>query len=234
MGRVLGFGAVTIDDLIYVDRPLSAGKGKVTRRIGDHGGNVATALVAVARLGGHAGFIGWLGDGSLDDPGAGELAREGVDVSRAPRRADARSIRSVITVAPDGERFIAYDDEVPHGTDAALPDATLAGGGCCSSTATRRPRAGWSSGRGRSGSRWWRTSSGRRGGDGPADGAGRPPGAADRLRARLGRREPPGGDARRAPLVGGPGGGGADRRRTRVLRAAAGRCRGRGTSRRIR
>ncbi|MFO1141520.1 MAG: PfkB family carbohydrate kinase [Amaricoccus sp.] len=128
MGRVLGFGAMTIDDLIYVDRPLCAGKGKVTSRIGAHGGNVATALVAVARLGGRAGFIGWLGDGSLDDPGAGELEREGVDVALAPRRPDARSIRSVITVAPDGDRFIAYDDEVPHGTDPALPDATLAGG----------------------------------------------------------------------------------------------------------
>ena len=57
---VLGFGAVTVDDIIYVDRPLSAGKGKVTRRVTDHGGNVATALVAVARLGGRAGFIGWL------------------------------------------------------------------------------------------------------------------------------------------------------------------------------
>lgn len=126
---MLGFGAVTIDDLIYVDRPLSAGKGKVTSRISDYGGNVATALVAVARLGGQAGFIGWLGDGSLDDPGAGELEREGVDISAAPRRADARSIRSVITVAPDGERFIAYDDEVPHGTSEALPDETLADGG---------------------------------------------------------------------------------------------------------
>ena len=74
---VLGFGAVTIDDIIYVDRPLSAGKGKVTRRITDHGGNVATALVAVARLGGRAGFIGWLSDGTLDDPSAGELERRG-------------------------------------------------------------------------------------------------------------------------------------------------------------
>ena len=125
---MLGFGAVTIDDLIYVDRPLGAGKGKVTGRISDYGGNVATALVAVARLGGRAGFIGWLGDGSLDDPGAGELQREGVDIALAPRRADARSIRSVITVAPDGERFIAYDDEVPHGTSDSLPDATLARG----------------------------------------------------------------------------------------------------------
>ncbi len=60
---MLGFGAVAIDDLIYVDRPLAAGKGKVTSRILDYGGNVATALVAVARLGGSAAFVGWLGFG---------------------------------------------------------------------------------------------------------------------------------------------------------------------------
>ncbi len=125
---ILGFGAVTIDELFYVDRPLSAGKGKVTGRITDYGGNVATALVAVARLGGRAGFVGWLNDGTLDDPSPAEFAREGVDTTLAPRRADARAIRSVVIVAPDGERFIAYDDEVPHGTSAALSDAVLARG----------------------------------------------------------------------------------------------------------
>lgn len=117
---------MTVDDIIYVDRPLSAGKGKVTGRIVDHGGNVATALVAVAKLGGRAGFIGWLNDQPLDDPSARELERHGVDISFAPRRADARPIRSVITVAPDGERFIAYDDDVPHGTADTLTDDTLA------------------------------------------------------------------------------------------------------------
>ncbi|KQS71632.1 permease [Rhizobium sp. Leaf371] len=122
---VLGFGAVAIDDIVYVDRPLKAGKGKVVGRTRDFGGNVATALVAVARLGGRAGFIGWLSGASDDDPSAGELERQGVDVSRAPRRPDARAIRSVITVGPDGDRFIAYDDDVPHGTRDDLSDQTL-------------------------------------------------------------------------------------------------------------
>lgn len=126
-GLVLGFGAVAVDDLLYVDRPFAAGKGKVIRRVSDSGGNVATALVAVARLGGRAAFVGWLAE-DPDDPGAAGLAREGVDVSLAPRRPDARAIRSVITVAPDGERFIAYDDDVPHGTADALPDSTLTRG----------------------------------------------------------------------------------------------------------
>lgn len=124
--QVLGFGALAIDDIIYVDRPLSAGKGKVTSRTRDHGGNVATALVAVAKLGGRAGFIGWLSDQPVTDISARELERHGVDISFSPRRPDARPIRSVITVGPEGDRFIAYDDNVPHGTSEALADSTLA------------------------------------------------------------------------------------------------------------
>ena len=117
---------MSVDDIIYVDRPLSAGKGKIINRASDHGGNVATALVAIAKLGARAGFIGWLSDQPLDEPSLRELERNGVDISFAPRRADARPIKSVITVGSDGERFIAYDDEVPHGTSGALSDDTLA------------------------------------------------------------------------------------------------------------
>lgn len=124
--QVLGFGALAIDDIIYVDRPFSTGKGKVTSRAKDHGGNVATALVAVAKLGGRAGFIGWLGDQPLADLSAQDLERHGVDISFAPRRSDAGPIRSVIMVGPDGERFIAYDDDVPHGTSEEIADDVLA------------------------------------------------------------------------------------------------------------
>ncbi|MCF3642052.1 PfkB family carbohydrate kinase [Rhizobium sp. TRM95111] len=123
--HVLGFGAVSVDDIIYVDRPLASGKGKVTKRATDHGGNVATALVAIARLGGHAAFIGWLSDRPPDDVGRCELERGGVDTSLAPRHADAAPIRSVVIVDPNGDRFIAYDDDVPHGTSQALPDHVL-------------------------------------------------------------------------------------------------------------
>ncbi|RVA21054.1 permease, partial [Mesorhizobium sp. M7A.F.Ca.CA.004.11.2.1] len=54
---ILGFGAIAIDDIVYVDQPLSAGKGKVLQSARAFGGNVATALAAVARLGGSAGFV---------------------------------------------------------------------------------------------------------------------------------------------------------------------------------
>lgn len=123
--HVLGFGAVAIDDIIYVDRALSSGKGKVIKRAMDHGGNVATALVAIARLGGRAAFIGWLNDQPMKDVGGRQLDLDGVDTSLAPRASDSLPIRSVITVDPNGDRFIAYDDDVLHGTSAALPDDVL-------------------------------------------------------------------------------------------------------------
>lgn len=125
---VLGFGALAVDDIIYVERPLSSGKGKVLKRATDHGGNVATALVAAARLGGRAGFIGWLHNRGPDDIGGNELDRAGVDTSLAPRSPKSLPIRSVITVGPDGDRFIAYDDDVLHGTSPDLSDAILGQG----------------------------------------------------------------------------------------------------------
>lgn len=124
--QIIGFGALSIDEIVYVDRPMTAGKGRVIDRLTDHGGNIATALVAAAALGARAGFIGWLRDITPEDIAASELVLHGVDISFAPRRPDARAIRSAITVGSDGERFIAYDDAVPHGTDDTLPDAVLA------------------------------------------------------------------------------------------------------------
>ena len=124
--QILGFGAISVDDILYVDRPLNSEKARVINRMTDHGGNVATALVAAAVLGGRAGFIGWLRGPSPDDASTAELLAHGVDISFAPRRPDAGPIRSVITVGPDGDRFIAYDDAVPIGTSDELPDEVLA------------------------------------------------------------------------------------------------------------
>ncbi|TIL50485.1 MAG: permease, partial [Mesorhizobium sp.] len=67
------------------------------------------------RLGGTAGFIGWLGTGA-DDAALRDLVASGVETAFAPRHRDARPVRSRITVGSDGERFIAYDDEAMLGT----------------------------------------------------------------------------------------------------------------------
>ncbi|TIT37969.1 MAG: permease [Mesorhizobium sp.] len=121
---ILGFGAIAIDDIVYVDQPLSAGKGKVLQSARTFGGNVATALAAVARLDGSAGFIGWLGS-AVDDAVLCDLVASGVETAFAPRHADARPVRSRITVGSDGDRFIAYDDEAMLGTAPDFPDEVL-------------------------------------------------------------------------------------------------------------
>ncbi|TGS17805.1 permease [Mesorhizobium sp. M2E.F.Ca.ET.209.01.1.1] len=121
---ILGFGAIAIDDIVYVDQPLSAGKGKVLQSTRAFGGNVATALAAVARLGGSASFIGWLGNAG-DDAVLGDLVASGVETAFAPRHPDARPVRSRITVGSDGDRFIAYDDDAMLGTAPDFPDEIL-------------------------------------------------------------------------------------------------------------
>ncbi|MBZ9848146.1 PfkB family carbohydrate kinase [Mesorhizobium sp. CA14] len=121
---ILGFGAFAIDDIVYVDQPLSAGKGKVLQSTRAFGGNVATALAAVARLGGSAGFIGWLSSAD-DDAMLCDLVACGVETAFAPRHSDARPVRSRITVGSDGDRFIAYDDDAMLGTAPDFPDEIL-------------------------------------------------------------------------------------------------------------
>ncbi len=123
--EIIGFGAIAVDRLIYVDQPLASGKGKVTQRVTAHGGNVATGLVAAARLGARAGFVGWLNTCEDEDVSALDLLANGVEIRHAPRHAEAQAIQSTITVGSDGERFIAYDDEVMIGTAPDLPDDLL-------------------------------------------------------------------------------------------------------------
>ena len=138
--RIVGFGAVSIDDIYYVDAPLQAGKGRVVRRASAFGGNVATALVAASRLGADASFIGWLDEDS-DDPVAAALKAEGVRTDDAPRAAGCRPVRSTITVGSDGDRFIAFDDDVRLGTAPDLSDTVLTSAGALliDGYATRSP-----------------------------------------------------------------------------------------------
>ncbi len=105
---VLGFGAVTVDDLIYVDQyPLPDMKVAVVDKQRQGGGLVGTALVAAARLGARAAYAGILGDDELSIFTLSEFAREGVDCSPVLRRAAARPIHSMIIVeSVSGQRSI--------------------------------------------------------------------------------------------------------------------------------
>ncbi|HEY3290932.1 MAG TPA: PfkB family carbohydrate kinase [Anaerolineae bacterium] len=104
---VLGFGAVTVDDLIYVDHyPLPDTKVAVHDKRRQGGGLIGTALVAAARFGARAAFAGILGDDSLSQFTLDEFRREGVDCEAVIRRADASPIHSMIIVDQNGQRGI--------------------------------------------------------------------------------------------------------------------------------
>jgi len=96
---VLGFGAVAVDDLVYVDHyPVPGSKLAIQARRREGGGLAGTALVAAARLGASAAYCGVLGDDELSSFTLEELAREGVDCSPVLRRAGARPFHSLVIV----------------------------------------------------------------------------------------------------------------------------------------
>jgi ribokinase len=96
---VLGFGAVSVDDLIYVDfypPPNTKLETQAQRREG--GGLAGTALVAASRLGARAAYCGVLGYDELSRFTLQELEREGVDCSPVLYQAQARPYHSIVIV----------------------------------------------------------------------------------------------------------------------------------------
>jgi sugar/nucleoside kinase (ribokinase family) len=96
---VLGFGAVAVDDLLYVDQyPAPDSKVPVVEERRAGGGLAGTALVAAARLGARAAYCGVLGDDELSQFTIQELEREGVNCTPVLRHEGARPIHSRIIV----------------------------------------------------------------------------------------------------------------------------------------
>jgi sulfofructose kinase len=103
---VVGLGLACVDDLLLLSNvPRAEERASVLRREMQGGGMAATAVVAVARLGGTAGFVGRVGD---DQSGAfilQDFRRYGVDVSRVVVEPGATSHVTVVLVdARDGAR----------------------------------------------------------------------------------------------------------------------------------
>lgn len=96
---LLGFGAVAVDDLLYLDAyPAAGSKAQVHEERREGGGLAGTALVAAARLGARAAYAGVLGDDELSRFTMAELERAGVDCSAVLRQPGARPRHSVILV----------------------------------------------------------------------------------------------------------------------------------------
>jgi sugar/nucleoside kinase (ribokinase family) len=121
---VLGFGAVAVDDLLYVDEyPPPEGKVRVRHRERQCGGLTGTALVAAARLGARCAYAGVLGDDELSRLVIRTLECEGVDLSFRVRRPDARPAHSTIIVDQSRKTrtvFASLDGAI--GADPALPE----------------------------------------------------------------------------------------------------------------
>ena len=110
---VLGFGAIAVDDLIYVDQyPQLDEKVPILRKCRQGGGNTATALVTVARFGLRAAYCGVLGDNELSLFSINELEHEGVDTSLIIHRKDANPFLAFVIVdITNGKRSIAYSGD---------------------------------------------------------------------------------------------------------------------------
>ena len=112
MVRVIGVGLACLDYLLQVPDLSQVGRGCRLQDFGRQGGGmVATAMVAVARLGGQAELWTVLGQDDHGDQILEELAVEGVDLSQVVRRPDRSSAFNFVLVdGRTGERvFLAPD-----------------------------------------------------------------------------------------------------------------------------
>jgi sulfofructose kinase len=127
---VVGLGFSCMDDLLLLSEiPPGEGRATILRRERQGGGMAATAMVAVARLGGQAGFVAKVGDDAVGDQVLEEFRRYGVDVSRAVTVSGARSHLTVVLVdRRTGERaFLTQRGNVPELTPDDLDRAYLTG-----------------------------------------------------------------------------------------------------------
>ena len=119
---LLGFGAVTVDDLICVDRyPPPDAKEPIISRQQVGGGLAGTALVAAARLGAQAAYCGVLGNDALSRFTLEELERAGVDCSAVIHRTGAQPIQAVVIVGrPSARRSILFSEAGFQQPDASV------------------------------------------------------------------------------------------------------------------
>ncbi|MBU6150772.1 MAG: hypothetical protein KGR25_04925 [Chloroflexi bacterium] len=97
--RILGLGFACIDDLLLLTEiPPPEGRATIKGRAQQGGGMVATAMVAIARLGGNASFITRVGDDATGADILSEFRHEGVDVSHAIVSAGETSHRTIVLV----------------------------------------------------------------------------------------------------------------------------------------
>ncbi len=125
---LLGVGECSLDLQLVVEAlPAPGGKARVLEWCERPGGQVATAVLAAARLGLRAAYAGAVGDDARAEPVLAPLAEAGVDVSGAVRVTGAATRSAVILVErASGERSVlGYRDARLAGGRGALADLSL-------------------------------------------------------------------------------------------------------------
>lgn len=128
---MVGVGQVCIDLVARVPRlPAAGGKARAHEISRRPGGQVATALLACARLGLRCAFVGAVGEDAAAEESLAPLVAAGVDVSGVRHVPGARTQEALIWVEDEsGERTIVWDrDPALTRTPQDLPRATLASG----------------------------------------------------------------------------------------------------------
>src|SRR5438552_16701750 len=108
---VVGLGENSVDQLIVLaEYPTSNSKQRLQRFARQPGGQIATALVACARLGWRARYIGRFGDDEFGRAARESLTVEGVDTSSALTVSGATNQFAMILVdGRTGERTVLWD-----------------------------------------------------------------------------------------------------------------------------
>jgi sulfofructose kinase len=123
---ILGFGAVAVDDLIYVDAyPPPDSKTKVLETERQCGGLTAMALMAASRLGSTCAYAGVLGDDELSQFSIRELRSAGVDLSLLRTKRGVRPGHSFIVIDSDrGTRNVFTHSSNATAIQAGWPKET--------------------------------------------------------------------------------------------------------------
>ena len=108
---VVGFGTNAVDFLIQVPAyPEFNSKVKLDSYTQAAGGEVATTMAGLQRLGLKTSYIGRFGDDSAGDIGFDSLKSEGVDLRFAERVPDCRTqIAFIVIDVRNGERTVIWD-----------------------------------------------------------------------------------------------------------------------------
>lgn len=123
MKKIVGVGASVLDTIIEMDAyPAEDHKAKAERVFVSGGGPVGNALVAIAKLGGNASYLGLLSADSAGKRMKDEFASYGVDASTVKEIEGAIPFTSYIILnRTSGTRTCLFDrGNVPN--DPTLPD----------------------------------------------------------------------------------------------------------------